>query len=347
MRYLPLWIITFLFLGIFSFSFYNNGSNNALAQSNEDPAGKPKPNPTTPRCTTCDGGARPGTLRCVGDDRERCEAPSCTWKPYPCPAGEVCKDDSKCSKPPPPSPTPCTCDGQPEGTKRCSGTYEREICQKIVNDCDWRPLLPSCLNAQTCENGECVDCKCGDSPKGTTRCNGNILETCLPQDPGLTCTFQPTRDCAKYGEECTSIGGTPRCKPTPCTRCNAFNINIGESTCNGNKTKTVTCVHPHLEDGTEDKSKCKEEFTDCISPEICVEISNTQAACQRPTPRPTKPCSPDGDGIYSKCDPDDPTIRLICKWPDGYVIKEPCTPQGTVCSINPGAEQSAVCLPPP
>lgn len=336
MRYTSLWIIIFLFLGIISFSF-SNESNYALAQFDEDTEAKPKP--TSTYNPPCDPGAS--------------IVYSSSCNPNPCLNGKVCSDSKngsssvKCCNPAPPPP-PGVCTGCPEGEKRCA-FRSVEICRRIPNTniCLWEKDS-DCIHPNFCEGkGECKSppppppCTCDGEPLNTKKCIGNLLQECLPlQGSVSTCTFQTISDCSSDGKKCTSEGGPPRCI---CTRCNAWNINIGESTCTDDKKKIATCVHPQSEDGNKIESRCEINFTHCEVPDKCV-INGNQAECKKPV---SKPCTPDGNNFYEKCDPNDPKQVLICKWPEGYVLGRRCA-EGEICHPNPPDDPKfAVCLPAP
>lgn len=164
MRVLFSHLIALAFLAAFTTcGFSTHGLNYALAQSNEDTEGRPKPNPTGNPRISCSNGCTVvacGTCNSCADN--------------PCSSGRVCEKCEGhlccCCPKANPTPTPCTCDEKPIGTKRCKGENSsyREICEEVVNKCKWG-YFPACPTGLICQgDGDCVappgpeptPCKC-------------------------------------------------------------------------------------------------------------------------------------------------------------------------------------------
>ena len=113
---------------------------------------------------------------------------------------------------------PCTNECSSAGTKQCSGNGY-QVCGNYDSDSclEWSSVT-SCGASQLCSNGQCITPPpaCTDEcSSGSTRCNGNIVQTCGSYDSD-SCLEWPSSTTGSGNTACS--GSTPYCSNGACVQ---------------------------------------------------------------------------------------------------------------------------------
>jgi len=216
----------------------------------------------------------------------------------------------------------CVSDCDTEGAGRCNLTVIQE-CLPVTEGClQWTDVLDCAASSRVCDDSSgspiCTG-GCSDvcTTPGETRCQGDVIQTCLMQSTGCL-DWEDTTDCADDGFVCNDSSGTPECAcPPSCTD--------GELRCRG--TVIQTCALQS--NGCYDFS----DTTDCADDGFVCDASSGTPECVCP------PTCADGE---TRCSGE--IIQTCSVQSNGcldFQDTEDCTDSGLVCDDRSG---TAMCV---